>query len=47
MASGVALGILMIDALCFIAWIASGQYPSDGFYFGAITTNIIKALLAL
>jgi|LSQX01.1.fsa_nt_gb hypothetical protein len=43
----VALAILMLDALAFFAWVLSGQTPADGFYFGAITANIIKALLAL
>lgn len=44
---GVLAFILALDALAFCAWIVSGQHPIDGFYFGAITANIIKALLAL
>jgi hypothetical protein len=36
------VAILMFDAICLLAWIASGQQPVDGFYFGAITNNIIN-----
>ena len=44
---GVMLGILLIDAGAFVLWVMSGQYPADSYYLGAITTNIIKAVLAL
>lgn len=44
---GVALAfVLALDFLAFALWIISGQQPVDGFYFGAITANIIKAVLA-
>ena len=39
---GVIAFILMADAFCFMLWIVSGQYPVDGFYFGAITANILR-----
>ena len=35
------VAILSIDALGFIAWAMSGQYPVDAFYLGTITTHII------
>lgn len=38
----VIITILVIDATCFMAWVISGQSPVDGFYFGAITANIIS-----
>jgi len=44
-AGGVLLAILAVDFFCFMAWILSGQTPTDGFYFGAITANIIRAIL--
>ena len=34
--------VLAMDALAFGAWIASGQTPVDGFYFGAMTAKIIS-----
>ena len=37
--------VMMIDALGFVAWIASGQMPVDGFYIGAITAQVLKAIL--
>lgn len=37
--------ILVIDFLGFMAWAMSGQHPVDGFYVGAITTNVLKAIL--
>jgi len=43
--SGVAIAILAIDLLGFLAWVLSGQVPVDGFYVGAITTNMLKMLL--
>jgi hypothetical protein len=42
---GLMLAVLMLDALCFMAWVASGQHPVDGFYFGAITANILKVFI--
>lgn len=40
----IAMIIMMIDLLGFIAWSTSGQRPIDGFYAGAITTSIIRAV---
>jgi hypothetical protein len=40
-----ALAILAADLVGFVAWVASGQTPADGFYIGAITGNIIKLFL--
>lgn len=37
--------ILVIDFIGFLAWGLSGQYPADSFYIGAITRNILQALL--
>lgn len=37
--------IMAIDAMFFFAWVMSGQNPGDGFYFGAITANIIKTFI--
>lgn len=37
--------ILLIDALCLLAWALSGQYPADGFYLGAITKSIISLFI--
>lgn len=46
-AGTLALLILFIDFCGFVAWVASGQHPADGFYIGAITANILKLILAL
>jgi len=37
--------VLVIDFIGFLAWGFSGQYPADSFYIGAITRNILQALL--
>lgn len=37
--------VLVVDFFCFMAWVASGQHPVDGFYFGAITANVLKFLI--
>lgn len=37
--------VLIVDAISFMAWVVSGQTPVDSFYFGAITSNIIKLLI--
>lgn len=39
------LGIITLDALGFIAWAFSGQYPADGCYLGTITAHILRAIL--
>lgn len=41
----VVVMILVIDFVCFSAWVVSGQKPQDNFYAGAITANFIKATL--
>lgn len=38
---------LAVDAFVFVMWAVSGQHPVDGFYVGAVTTTIIKSLIAL
>lgn len=44
-AGGIALAILAIDFVGFVAWVGSGQVPADGFYVGRITAEIIKAII--
>ena len=42
----VTLGLIVIvDIFGFMAWIASGQTPADGFYIGALTASVLRALL--
>lgn len=41
----IAAAIIALDVLGFMAWVASGQVPADGFYLGAITSNIIKCII--
>lgn len=41
----IAIAVVLIDVLGFMAWVWSGQIPADGFYIGAITANIIKAII--
>ena len=35
------IGALLLDAIGFIAWVASGQTPSDNFYIGTITAHVV------
>jgi len=42
--AGAVAVILTVDALGFIAWIASGQTPVDGFHAGRITAEVLRAL---
>lgn len=37
--------IAAVDMLGFMAWIASGQTPVDGFYIGSLTAHALRALL--
>lgn len=37
--------VMIIDFLGFIAWVASGQTPVDGFYVGRLTTELLKLIL--
>lgn len=39
-----AVGLLVLDAVCFVGWALSGQYPSDGFYLGTITAHALGLL---
>lgn len=39
-----AVGLLALDVLGFVFWVASGQYPSDGFYLGTITAHALGLL---
>lgn len=40
----IAVVIIAVDFLGFLAWGMSGQMPVDGFYVGAITRNILQAV---
>ena len=37
--------IIAVDIFGFMAWVLSGQIPADNFYVGAITANILRAIL--
>jgi len=41
----IAFFILVVDFFGFMAWALSGQQPVDGFYLGAITANILRAII--
>lgn len=41
----IAVVVIAIDVLGFLAWGMSGQMPVDGFYVGAITRNVLQAIL--
>lgn len=34
-----------VDMFGFVAWVASGQTPADGFYVGALTASVLRALI--
>lgn len=36
-----AIFVLVIDFLSFIAWVASGQTPPTAFFFGGITAQFL------
>lgn len=36
--------VLVLDFLCFISWAMSGQFPTDNFYLGAITRNVLQLI---
>lgn len=38
-------GVLIFDALGWMLWALSGQVPQDGFYFGAITAQVVRIIL--
>lgn len=37
--------VLLIDALGFIVWVLSGQKPIDGWYIGAVTAHVVRAVI--
>lgn len=37
--------VLAIDFIVYAMWVLSGQVPVDGFYVGAITNAILKAII--
>lgn len=41
------LTVLLLDGIAFSFWVASGQVPTDGFYAGAISANIIRILFGV
>jgi len=41
----IAGGMFFLDMLGYMLWATSGQAPVDGFYIGAITANVLRALL--
>ena len=43
--AGAVAVVIAIDMLGFVAWIASGQYPLDGFYLGAVTAKVLELLI--
>lgn len=34
-----------VDVFGFLAWVASGQVPVDGWYIGALTANVLRLAL--
>lgn len=41
----ILVSILAIDALGFIAWLLSGQYPADAYYIGTITAHTLELFI--
>jgi hypothetical protein len=39
--AGTVATLVAVDFLGFVAWIASGQTPVDGFYIGALTARVL------
>jgi len=37
--------VLVLDFVCFMGWVASGQKPVDNFYAGTISAHIIGAVV--
>lgn len=37
--------ILILDAIMFVAWVASGQRPQTDVYAGVITASVVKAIM--
>ena len=42
--TNIAITIITIDVLSFIAWQVSGQTPTSSVYFGCITNYIINLI---
>ena len=42
--AGALAVVAMVDMFGFMAWIVSGQTPADGFYVGALTASVLRAL---
>ncbi|MCR4307816.1 MAG: hypothetical protein NUV80_04585 [Candidatus Berkelbacteria bacterium] len=43
--AGALAVVVAVDLFGFMAWIASGQTPADGFYIGRITAEVLRAIL--
>lgn len=41
----VIVAVLAVDVFGFMLWSTSGQIPEDGFYAGAITTNVLRTII--
>jgi len=46
-AAAIIAFILIMDVLGFLAWVYSGQYPTDEFYLGTITTHALVWMLQI
>jgi len=42
---GVIIAVLLVDALGFIFWVLSSQYPLDNFYIGTIMAHVLRAII--
>lgn len=40
----VVISVLILDVLCFITWVMSGQIPQDQFYLGMITHKLLQLI---
>jgi hypothetical protein len=38
----IAIALLALDVIGFLAWALSGQHPTDGYFLGTITWHLIK-----
>lgn len=39
--------VMLLDVMGFMAWLVSGQIPTDNIYIGTITAHIIKIILQI
>jgi hypothetical protein len=37
--------LILIDMIGFVAWVMSGQYPTDNFFIGTLTAHFLKLFL--